>query len=60
MDQNLLHQHGNLKIVQENMRRTPDLPTIEGSKRESRFSDRLVIDVCIFALGIVIGLALQP
>ena len=48
------------EMVQENLRRTPDLPTIETYKRESRFSDRLVIDVCIFALGIVIGLALQP
>ena len=60
MDQNLLHQHGNLKIVQENLRRTPDLPTIETYKRESHVLDRLVIDACIFALGIVIGLALCP
>jgi hypothetical protein len=61
MDQHtLLHQHGNLKHVRENLRRTPDLPTIETYRREGHRLDLLVIAVCIFALGVATGLALCP
>jgi hypothetical protein len=56
--QTLLHQHSNLKFVQENTRRTPDLPTIEMYKPEGHNGDMLVLLACVFALGVVLGMFL--